>query len=535
MSRHLWVAILTSALVAGALPAAAQNGYSFIDAEKSVVRYSLATVMARKACRDLAGLSQGELTVTAAEPIAASDGAPAFCRVVAVIQPAVQIEVALPTPWNRRLWMRGNGGFAGEALDAPVRVAQRNEALKRGFVAAQTNTGHDAAGEPLGSFAPNNLQKVIDYSFRAVHVTAEAAKRLAAAYYDRQVSYAYFDGCSTGGRQGLMSAQRYPADFDGILVGAPVLNFTDTMVWNVWNARALAETPIPIEKMSLVADRVYRKCDAKDGAADGLINDPRRCDFDPAADLPRCAAGQDAADCVTDGQIAALTAIYGGVKSGGKPYFWGQPVGAEATGIPFTGAGAPVSGWDEWLISKTKSRQLIYAESFLRNLAFLPQSDASYDWKSFDLAKDVPRMAPIARLLDATNPDLSEFQSRGGRILMYFGWADTALNPLMGIDYYEKVTATLGPSTRDFYRLFMVPGMFHCRGGVGADRFDGLTPLIDWVESGKAPERLLAEQRDPASGRTIRSRPLCPHPQEGRYSGNGSLDDAASFACQAPQ
>jgi Tannase and feruloyl esterase len=530
--RALPVALLMAALGLVATPVAAQNGFSFLDAARSPVDYRLAVVAPRTACRDLQGLSGGGMMVVAAESVPASDATPAFCRVLGVIQPEIQFEVALPAAWNRRLYMRGNGGFAGEALDAAPRVAQRNAAVRHGFVAVQTNTGHDAEAEPLATFGAQSLQKRIDYAFRAVHTTVEAAKRLAQAYYDRPVAFSYWDGCSTGGRQALMSAQRFPGDFDGIIAGAPVLNFTDTMVWNLWNARALAAAPLSLEKLRLVADAVYRRCDARDGSADGLLDDPRTCDFDPARDVPACAVGQDGPDCLTEGQAAALKAIYRGPISQGKAYFVGQPVGAEKAGRPALGGGPPASGWDGWLVTSAgKSRQLLYGESFLRFMAY-PKAEPTLDWQAFDFDKDPGRMSAIRGLLDARNPDLAEFRGRGGKLIMYWGWADTALTPLMGIDYYERVTATMGPGTRDFFRLFMVPGMFHCRGGFGPDRLDALTPLINWVEGGRAPDSIVASQE--ADGAIVRTRPLCPYPQVARYTGSGSLDQAASFACRDP-
>src|SRR5262249_26810167 len=208
-----------------------------------------------------------------------------------------------------------------------ARINTRNTALKAGFAVAQTNTGHDGVNEPLGTFAINR-QKLIDYAFRAVHTTAETSKRIIREYYGVGPRKSYFDGCSTGGRQGLMSAQRFPEDFDGIVVGAPVLNFTGTMTNYVAEARAIDAAPIPLEKLKLIADRVYAKCDGLDGVVDGLIEDPRRCDFDPGRDLPACANDVDGKDCFTAGQIRALKVIYRGSERGGKPNFFEHPVGA---------------------------------------------------------------------------------------------------------------------------------------------------------------------------------------------------------------
>lgn len=530
MAHRLFAGGLAAALALAGSPALAQNGYSFLDAAKSALDYRVTPVAAQMACHDLAKFSGGQLTIIKAELVAATPRVPAFCRVTGVIAPEIQFEVALPANWNRRIYMRGNGGFAGEALEAPPRVAQRNAALAHGFVAVQTNTGHDAQTEPLATFAQNSLQKTIDYSFRAVHATIETAKRLVRAYYDRPASYSYWDGCSTGGRQGLMSAQRYPGDFDGIIAGAPVLNFTGTMTQFAWNMKALAKTPISFEKIEKVADAVYKKCDAIDGAADGLIEDPRKCNFDPAADLPKC-GGASSNDCFTPAEIDTLKAIYGGVTSNGKPYFPGTPVGAEKMGASFLPR-APESGWAFWLLSKEgPARQFEYGETFFRYMGF-GKANPNYDLRAFDFDKDPARLSAIGAMLDATNPDLSAFKARGGKIVMYFGLADTALTPYMGINYYEQVMKKVGAETRDFMRLFLVPGMFHCRGGIGVDRIDALTPLLNWVEAGKAPERIVGTRME--GEKSVRTRPLCPYPQSARYNGSGSLDDAANFTCRDP-
>jgi tannase/feruloyl esterase len=540
---HRWngmmlAAALASTALAAATPVAAQNGYSMSDAGRSPVAYAQAPVRPQLACRALVELGDASVTIVTADVVAAADGVPAHCRVRGVIAPEIRFEVNLPAGWNRRFYMHGNGGFAGEVPDAPNRAALRATALRHGFVSATTNTGHDATAEPLASFAVSH-QKVVDYAFRAVHLTATTAKRIAAQYYGRPVAYAYWDGCSTGGRQALIEAQRFPGDFDGIIAGAPVLNFVDTIVTSLWNPRALDDAPITVDTLKVVADAVYAKCDGLDGLVDGIIDDPRRCAFDPERELPICAAGQDGPGCVTAAQARALRKIYGGVISNGAPYFFpGQPIGAEKAGIspqpPAAGPAGLTSGWDRWLIGPPggKSLQLAFSESFLRYMAF-GKPDPAYDWKAFDFDKDPARMGEIRRLLNATDPDLSAFRARGGKLLMYFGWADTALTPYMGVDYYDRARAANGPDTPDFFRLFMVPGMFHCRGGVGADRFDALTPLINWVENGGAPGSITASRVE--DGRVTRTRPLCPYPQVSRYAGAGSIDAAASFACADPR
>src|SRR5215472_4459950 len=244
--------------------------------------------------------------------------------------------------------MHGNGGFAGETPEFGGRPGYRAKALQQGFAVIQTNTGHDAAAEPLAAFAVS-YQKRVDYAFRAVHMTVVEGKRVTAAYYGRGPAYSYWDGCSTGGRQGLISAQRFPDDFDGIVAGAPVLNFVDTVTQSLWNGLVLSETPVSLAKLKLVADATYARCDAKDGLKDGLIDDPRRCDFDPARDVKQCAAGQDGDDCLTAAQAAAVKKIHEGLKVNGKPLLFGYAVGAEGTGFSTTAGGKMTSGWDVWL------------------------------------------------------------------------------------------------------------------------------------------------------------------------------------------
>ena len=505
------------------VPAArAQNGSQFRNWNSAL--NDKPPLKPKRDCGALVSLTGYEFSVETAALEPAAGEVPEHCHLTGQILPEVRFELSLPTSWNGRFYMFGNGGYAGENLSSPGRVNTRRAALRRGFAVAQTNTGHDAVVEPLGSFAVSR-QKLLDYAWRAVHVTAETSKRVIREYYAAAPSRSYFDGCSTGGRQGLMSAQRFPEDFDGIVVGAPVLDFTGTMTNYVWNARALDDAPIPPEKLKIVAQRVYDKCDGADGLTDGLIADPRRCAFDPERDLPLCAGGADGPGCLTAAQARSLGAIYRGAESGGRRLFWGQPVGAEI-GMP------EQSGWDRWLVVPGgRTISLNFAETFFRYLA-PPKPDPGYDLKSFDFERDPGQLQAISSILDAKNPDLSRFQARGGKIVMYFGWADTALNPLMGIDYYERVGARLGPSTNDFFRLFMVPGMAHCRGGVGTDEFDALTPLAEWVERGVAPGQLTASQS--RGGKVTRTRLLCPYPQVAKYKGTGSHDEAGSFACASP-
>ncbi len=521
--------VMAVALAVLAATVHAQNGSQFRDWRQTALADTRSQTP-HAPCAGLVSLTGYELSVTTATTLAASSDAPEYCRVSGLIQPEIRFEVDLPSAWNGRLYMFGNGGYAGEQLDAAGRVATARRALLRGFAVAQSNTGHDAVVEPLGTFAASP-QKMADYAYRAVHVTTLTAKRVLQAYYDGPPSRSYFDGCSTGGRQGLIAAQRFPDDFDGIVVGAPVLDFSGTMISYASIQRALASAPIPAAKLKLIADVVYAKCDAIDGVSDGLIDDPRRCTFSAAADLPRCADGAGGATCMTAAEIHALETIYGGVTRNGEKFFPGWPVGAEiaAPGVN----GAPASGWLPWFVpgGSAPPIQKTFGETFFRFMAF-GRPNPTYDWMTFNIDADLDKLQPARAMLDAIDPDLSRFKTRGGKIVSYFGWADPALNPMMGVRYYEAVMQRLGPSTTDFYRLFMVPGMFHCGGGIGVNTFDALTPLVEWVERGAAPPAIAGSRI--VNSATVRTRPLCPYPQVAKYKGSGSIDAAASFACDAP-
>jgi feruloyl esterase len=275
---------------------------------------------------------------------------------------------------------------------------------------------------------------------------------------------------------------------------------------------------------------VYKKCDAVDGLEDGLIDDPRRCGFDPAVDLPNCPAAVDGPDCFTRAQTDALRKIYEGVKdSHGKPLFPGQPFGAEAFALARDGQVR--SGW-EGAISET-ARGLELAASYMKYMELEPPPGPSWEYRSFDFDTDPARTAKFAAKFNAVNPNLEPLRRRGGKIIHYHGWADPLATALMSIDYYESALRTMGRNeTRDFYRLFLVPGMFHCGGGVGCSTVDWLTPIVDWVEKGLAPEKVIGTR---ASDDAVkRTRPLCPFPEVAKYRGTGSIDVAENFTCQTP-
>jgi feruloyl esterase len=446
-----------------------------------------------------------------------------------VLEPEVAFEVNLPAQWNGRFYMIGNGGLAGQGPDDPRGAADRAAALEHGFAMASTNTGHDAAEEPGGTFVLSNPQKAIDYAYRAVHVTASAAKDIAARYYGEPVAQSYWNSCSNGGRQGLLEAQRYPSDFDGIVANAPWVDQTGFAIGAIWNQQALDDVAISPAKMSLLADKVMATCDAVDGLADGLIDDPRNCSFEVARDVPLCAAGSDTNECLTSEQAEAIQKVYDGPSANGEQLFPGFMLGSEAL-VPGAN-GTRASGWANLILPAqpgAKPADFNLAESLLRYLVLdPPQPD--YDYRTFDFERDTALLERWAETANATDTDLDAFRERGGKLIITYGWADAILQPLMGVRYYEEAATANGPDAADFMRLFMAPGMAHCGGGVGPDQYDAVTAVIDWVETGAAPDALLAKKV--VGGEVTRSRPLCPYPQVARYDGDGSDEDAANFMC----
>jgi hypothetical protein len=526
ISRSCFVVAGAGVLAATAQPLHAQP---FSDAARSVSNYSGGNIAPSEECERLADLELAELVEITTRMIPAAGTVPAHCRVNGVLEPEVAFEVNLPLTWNGRFYMIGNGGLAGQGPDDLRRAAERAAALEHGFAIASTNTGHDASEEPGGTFVLSNPQKALDYAYRAVHVSAVAAKEIAHRFYGQPVAYAYWNSCSNGGRQGLIEAQRYPHDFDGIVAAAPWVDQTGFVLGAIWNQQALDRAPISAENIALVANRVMAVCDAVDGLADGIIDDPRNCAFEVARDVPLCPAGVDGNDCLTEAQATTIQQIYDGPSSNGEPLFAGFMLGSEAL-VPGPN-GMLASGWANLILPAqpgAKPADLNLAESLLRYLALdPPQPD--YDYREFDFDRDAALLERWAAIGNATDTDLRAFRDRGGKLIMTYGWSDAILQPLMGVEYYEAAAAANGPSAGEFLRLFMAPGMAHCGGGLGPDQHDAVTAVIDWVETGAAPNALLAQKI--VDGEVVRSRPLCPYPQVARYAGEGSIDEAASFAC----
>ncbi len=502
-------------------------------------------------CGALAHLALADTTVTAAALVSSGTftppgtgrasrpitGLPAFCQVHGVIKPTassrINFEVWLPTAsWNGKLQVVGNGGLAG-TISYPAMAT----ALKDGFATASTDTGHTAS-EPETWL--EDLQRLIDYSYRGLHLTTVDARQIVDAFYSKQPSYAYYTGCSTGGKQGLMEAQRYPADFDGILAGDAANYWTHQMASEVWSGVVTSSpgTNLPKEKLQLLQDASIAACDKLDGAADGLVSNPMQCRFDPGT--LQCKGG-DAPDCLTAPQVDAVRKLYSGPVNPrtGKSVYPGFYPGGEV-------------GWGSGVVINRTTTSGVSSNPFWSYALF---RDPKWQFRSFDFDRDLDRAdAELGPVTNATDPDLSKFKSLGHKLIYYHGAADPLIPAQNGINYYDSVVkAQKGLAQTDsFFRAFLVPGLYHCNGGPGPIAFgtgeappagqddadhDIVRALERWVESGAAPAEVVATKYvDGSRAKGVAfQRPLCPYPQVAMYKGSGDMNDAANFSCVAPK
>ncbi|HEY0426408.1 MAG TPA: tannase/feruloyl esterase family alpha/beta hydrolase [Pyrinomonadaceae bacterium] len=515
-----------------------------------------AKISAQQSCESLTNLKLQDTIIVSATAVPAGSfkppagsnleslELPAFCRVAGTIKPTpdsdIRFEVWLPASgWNGRFLQIGNGGLAGV-----INYSTMPRPLLGNFVVAATDDGHQAS--PLdGSWAIGHPEKVIDFGHRAVHLTAEKSKEIIKSFYGKSQKYSYFQGCSEGGREALMEAQRYPDDFDGIVVGAPGNYWTHLLSAFIWNSQSLLNNPasyIPPTKLKAVQDAALAACGTQDGVKDDFIKNPEACRFDPSILL--CKNG-DADNCLTDTQIVALKKIYAGPSNPrtGEKIAPGYAPGCEGQG-GWGGPGGYIIG-----SGPGKSLNVFFGLGFFRGLVF---ENSNWDFKTFDFDKDISFTdSKLGATLNAVNPDLTGFKARGGKLIQYHGWGDASPPPLDSVNYYQSVAAKMQglKKTQGFYRLFMAPGMNHCFGGPGPNSFgnvfgspiadadhDVLSALIRWVENGKAPNKIIAAKYtdDDPKKRLIMTRPLCPYPQQARWTGKGSPNDAANFVCRMP-
>ena len=487
---------------------------------------------AGRSCDSLRTLTLEHATVTVAELVPAGGfrapggggnaqnaarfaALPSFCRVAATLKPSgdsdIKIEVWLPASgWNGKFEAVGNGGWAG-TIGYPAMA----QALARGYATTSTDTGHSTPG---GSFALGHPEKLTDYAYRSEHEMTVKAKAVVNAFYGNAPTRSYFNGCSTGGRQALTEATRFPDDFDGIIAGAAANPKTHLDTWRIWMGLQTLTDPearIPKEKLPAIHQQVLAACDALDGLKDGLISEPTSCHFDPH--VMACKSG-DETSCLTPKQVHSVETILGPFKSSktGEEIFGTYQPGTELAW------GLLIGGPDPYETALDQFRYMVF-------------DDPQWDWRTFDVDRDVAKAdQKLKGLLTAIDPkSLSPFFARGGKLLTYQGWSDQDISPLASINFYKSVTAALGEAAvSSSMRLFMVPGMGHCGGGEGPNTFDMMVPLEQWVEKGQAPARVDASHS--TNGTVDRTRPLCAYPQVARYTGTGSIDAAENFVCRMP-
>lgn len=536
--RRISAVGIAACATAGALCACGQN----VQSDPPVVSADEA------ACAALSGARFGDGTlitstahVNTGLTIGTTSVKGSFCRVIAIARPTGDSQIGFETwlpdrsGWNGKFQGVGSGSSAGS-----IAYSGMKPALEAGYVAMATDNGHVSNlnlpnGTAEQTWALGHPEKIIDFAYRAEHVATLHAKEILQKFYGIGPSKSYFVGCSQGGHHALMEASRYPDDYDGIVAGAPGWNWVNLMAAELWNSEPALQDPTALTPASiaLLNSAIVAACDANDGVKDGVVNDPRACHFDPAT--LQCRPGSST-NCLTPSQVAAATHIYGGTRrSDGSSIFPGYTPGSEPGWAPlYTGKTPGGSGWD-----------------FFRYTVF---QNPAFDNRNFDFDADFTRAQQatidgqtVSTIFNAT-PDLEAFRARGGKLIVYHGWADQQISALNSIAYYDQVTALQGSTTKtdDFMRLFMVPGMQHCTGGPGPQNFGastGTPPVADaghdivqaldqWVSQGTKPASVIASVV--ANGSVSRSRPLCPYPQVARYNGTGSSDDALNFSCVSP-
>lgn len=490
-----------------------------------------AAAFAATTCENLASMTLPDTTITLAQTVAAGaftapagegrggtanpyKDLPAFCRIAATLKPSsdsdIKVEVWLPAAgWNKKFQATGNGGWAGS-----VGYAAMATALRAGYATSSTDTGHTVGN---GSFALGHPEKLVDFAWRSEHEMTVKAKALITAFYGDAPKLSYWVSCSSGGKQGLKEAQKFPGDYDGIVAGAPVLNWTHRAAEAIWVAQAALKDPastIPADKYPLVHKAALDACDAADGLKDGLISDPTRCKFDPKE--IECKDGVGAA-CLTAPQVEAVRKIY-------------TPSANPRTGEVISARFEPGSelGWR----AIAGGPDPFFAYDHMKYVVF---QDPKWDWRTFNFDSDLALADKLDNgLVNANDTNIKEFTARGGKLIMYHGWTDTNISPAQTVKYYDSLKDAMGGAAKaaDSVRLYMVPGMNHCGGGEGPNLFDMVGAIDNWVVNGKAPQDVLASHS--TEGKVDRTRPLCPYPQIAKYKGTGSIDEAVNFACVAP-
>ncbi|MGD8873352.1 MAG: tannase/feruloyl esterase family alpha/beta hydrolase [Gemmatimonadota bacterium] len=482
-------------------------------------------------CADLARSQWAGFRIDSSELVDADDTNPRHCRVEGTIDTEIHFELLLPleNDWNGRFVMGGGGGFVGSVTNQAMSgLAGQATPLGQGYATVGTDTGHQG-GTVDASWALNHPDREVNFGHRAVHVTAEAAKTIMRIHYGRDLDYSYFVGCSRGGGQGMMESQRYPDDFDGIVAGAPAYNWTAIGALGVQAAQAVYPNPrdpsarnLDPDALRLLSSAVMEACDDLDGVADGILNDPTQCAF-RTEDLPRCTGTGGAVGCLTDAQLTAIRVVYRGPMVDGHVIYPGYPIGNEAE----------PAGWALWLGGGggagpgLPSLHFGFGTQMYKYIVF---DDPDWDYSTYDFSNWEHDTRRAAKMLNATDTDLTAFRTAGGKLILWNGWSDPALTAYGTIQYYDDLVEG-DPGAHDYARLFLLPGVLHCNGGPGPDQVEWLETIRRWVEEGQAPTRVTATKRT-RDGAVDMQRPLCAYPLVARYDG-GDPKREESFTCAA--
>jgi feruloyl esterase len=506
----------TIRLLGGLLVAFSTTASTVIVQADAVQAFRPADASGRMACAQVTSLKVPDVRITEAVAVpAATTGAVRVphCRVNGVISTEITFTLLLPDTWNQKFFMGGGGGFVGTVQNSAAAT------VNLGYASAGTDTGHKG-GITDASWALNNLERRVNFGYLAVHRTADVAKAIIASYYGSESTRNYFSGCSRGGGQGVMEAVRYPDDFDGIVAGAPALDWPGIGAQFIKDAQAAFPDPRNLttpmftpDTLKMVGAKILDACDAIDGVKDGVMEDPRRCTFDIGT-LP-----------LTDAQKTALKKIYGATTNRDGVIYPAQPYGGEAE----------AAGWQAWITGvnpqvaqlNQPSLRFGFGTEMFKYLVF---NDPSWDYSKYDFSTFKKDTQLAASYLNSNNPDLAAFKAKGHKLILWHGWADAGLSPLATLNYYDEVQSR-DADARSFARMFLMPGVLHCSGGVGPDDVDWTTAIADWVERGKAPDQVIASKRGPG-GVATRTRPLCAYPQHAEYKGSGSTDEAGNFVCK---
>jgi feruloyl esterase len=467
-------------------------------------------------CEKLIELKLPDVKITSAITVTQ---VPSHCKVMGVIGKEINFELLLPLDWNGIYVMGGGGGFVGSIQNMAAGK------VKEGYATSGTDTGHKTEGLGSANWALNDMERQVNFGHLAVHRTIEVSKAIIGNYYGKWPKYSYFMGCSRGGGQAMMEAQRYPDDFDGIIAGAPAFDWIAIAVEAIQNTQAvyptkLTESILTKEHIKILQEAVLKQCDLLDGVADSIINNPANCKFDFAT-LPMCQGDVPGKGCFTTAQVKAIKTIYDGFDIGNGIKYPGFPFGGENEG----------GGWITWItgpneMTTKNSYPSLIAYFGIEIFKYLILQDPNWNYLDYKFSGYEKEMRYAAAYLNATSVDYSGFKNRKGKIIFYHGWNDPALSALSTIDHYNAVK-TADPAIDNYMRLYLLPGVLHCGGGEGPSDADLLPILRDWVENGKPPERVVVTKK--VLGKEVMSRPVYPYPQEAIYDGKGNPNVESSY------